>query len=242
MVAAARCREGPRRRQVPRHCARRSRPGRNYQPAGRTPADVFLRSTVPGARATPPRSAGPRPAKAPLPALLAATVGPAAAQAGRQVLRPAVPAGPRPWQPENALAAETRRKVPVQPAQSAQATAGPGGARLGAERQPRRLLSGGAGRRPAGTAALLLLRLLGLLARPPHAGHTRHAGHPAAAHHLAHHLLAFEEPDYQVADLTDGDAGSGRDPGPPGPVDNLRVLPLGRGHRVHDGRGPVQVL
>ena len=101
------------------------------------------------------------------------------------------------------------------------------------------------GRVAAGPPALgLLLRLLlGALAdRAAHARDGRHAGHPAAAHHLPHHLLAFEEPDDEVVDLADGDPGPVGDAGPAGPVEDLRVAPLGRGHRVDDGRRPVQVL
>src|SRR6202044_2152139 len=71
---------------------------------------------------------------------------------------------------------------------------------------------------------LVVLLALGALSRgPPHARDGRHAGHPAAAHHLPHHLLALKEPDDQVVHLTDGDPGAVGDPGPAAPVEDLRV-------------------
>src|ERR1019366_8144721 len=87
---------------------------------------------------------------------------------------------------------------------------------------------------PTALPLLLCLSPRRLLAGPPHSRHS--------AHHLAHHLLAFEEPHDEGADLADRDAGAGADPSPPRPVDELRVAPLFRRHRVDDGRRPVQVL
>src|SRR5262249_57867171 len=99
---------------------------------------------------------------------------------------------------------------------------------------------------PGPPAALLLLprtllTLRGLGGGPAHAGNRRHPGDATAAEHLPHHLLAFLEPDDQVVHLADGGAGALSDARPPGPVEDLRVAPLARGHRVHDRRGAVQV-
>src|SRR6202167_5856038 len=79
--------------------------------------------------------------------------------------------------------------------------------------------------RPGALALGLLLSLAGLLPAAPHARH---------AHHLPHHLLGLEEPGDERAHLADRDSRAPRDPRPPRTVDDLRVLALRRGHRVHD--------
>src|ERR1019366_5891808 len=104
------------------------------------------------------------------------------------------------------------------------------------------LASGGVA---TGTSTLgLLLRLLApdaLLGRPAHPRNRRHARHAATTEHLAHHLLALEEPHNEVVDLAHRDPGASSYASPPGSVEYLGVCSLLRGHRIDDGRGPVQV-
>ena len=90
----------------------------------------------------------------------------------------------------------------------------------------------------------LALPALGLLAHAPHAGqpgHARHAGHPAAARHLRHHLARLEEPVDEVVDVAHLGAGPAGDPRPARAVEDLRVLALGRGHRLDDRCDPVEL-
>src|SRR4051794_282946 len=76
----------------------------------------------------------------------------------------------------------------------------------------------------AGTGALAA-------ARPRHAGHP---GHAATAGHLLHHLARLEEAVDELVDVGDLAAGALRDAGATRAVDDLRVVPLGGGHRLDD--------
>src|ERR1035438_4094698 len=104
------------------------------------------------------------------------------------------------------------------------------------------LASGGVA---AGPSTLgLLLRLFtppALLGPPAHPRNRRHARHATTTEHLAHHLLALEEPHNEVVDLAHGDPRASSYASPPGSVEYLGVFSLLRGHRIDDGRGPVQV-
>src|SRR5262249_31727348 len=106
-------------------------------------------------------------------------------------------------------------------------------------RLPGRLLGGTL----AGVAAALLALALALLGGRLDllAPGARHAGDAHAAGHLTHHLLRVEEPGEGVVALGDGDAGAGRDAGPPRTIDDLGVLPLVGRHRVDDAADPVEV-
>ena len=90
--------------------------------------------------------------------------------------------------------------------------------------------------------ALGLLRLLLLPAGA--ATHARHPGHPrhaAALGHPGHHLAGLEEPLDQVLHRADLDTGTLGDTGPARAVDDRRLLALGRGHRLDDRGGAVDV-
>src|SRR5690606_18513478 len=93
--------------------------------------------------------------------------------------------------------------------------------------------------------ALLALRLLLLLllpaGAPAHARHPRHPGHATALSHAGHHLAGLEEPLDQVLHRADLDTGALGDPGAARAVDDRRLLALGRGHRLDDGGGAVDV-
>src|SRR5919197_1894908 len=93
-------------------------------------------------------------------------------------------------------------------------------------------------RRPA--ALRLALLALARVLRGFGGAALAHAGHHAAE--LAHHLARLEEAIDELVDLAHGDAGAGRDTHPPGPVDDLRVLSLGRCHAADDRRSPIQIL
>src|SRR5262249_44348077 len=95
--------------------------------------------------------------------------------------------------------------------------------------------------RPARTPAALALLLALCLLSATHAWHPRHPRN-AATHHLAHHLLALEEPDYQRVHLAHSHAGPVRDAQSARSVQNLGIPALFDGHRVDDRGRPVEVL
>src|SRR5262249_62126027 len=91
-------------------------------------------------------------------------------------------------------------------------------------------------------AAFGFLFALMLLPPTPHAWHSWHTRHASADHHLAHHPLALEEPDDERVHLANRDTRPVGDPQPAGPIQNLGVLALLRGHRIDDRGGAVQIL
>src|SRR5690606_17931299 len=103
-------------------------------------------------------------------------------------------------------------------------------------------------RSPLALLALFGLLALALLAADTwHPGHATHAGHPwhpaaeLAAGGLAHHVAGHEEPLDQLIDVADLGAGPAGDTCAARAVDDLRVGPLCRRHRLDDRLDAVEL-